>query len=133
MQMVDRSRMPPTIGALLADITTVRVDAVVNAANRSLMGGGGVDGAIHRAAGAADLSVACAALGYRRCVEVADGLAVASMAFPAISTGAYGFPEARAAFIAVETLRSIETSVQQILLVAFDRRVLQSFEAALAS
>ena len=175
MQMVDRSRMPPTIGALLADITTVRVDAVVNAANRSLMGGGGVDGAIHRAAGAADLSVACAALGgcdpgdakatqgfrlparfiihtvgpvwyggdrgeeevlascYRRCVEVADGLAVASMAFPAISTGAYGFPEACAAFIAVETLRSIETSVQQILLVAFDRRVLQSFEAALAS
>ena len=167
--------MPPTIRALLADITTLQVDAVVNAANSALMGGGGVDGAIHRAAGATDLSAACAVLGgcapgdakvtpgfrlparfiihtvgpvwhggghgeadvlascYRRSIEVADELGVGSIAFPAISTGSFGFPEEQAARIAVSTLSSIRTSVQQVLLVAFNERALQSLEAAIAS
>ena len=165
--------MPPTIRALLADITTLEVDAVVNAANSALLGGGGVDGAIHRAAGAEELVAACSVLGgcepgdakatpafrlparfiihtvgpvwrggdhgevdmlrscYRRSIEVADELGARSIAFPAISTGAFGFPEEQAAQIAVDTLRSVQTSVQQVLLVAFDRHMLQSLERAL--
>jgi O-acetyl-ADP-ribose deacetylase (regulator of RNase III) len=165
--------MPPTIRALLADITTLEVDAVVNAANSALLGGGGVDGAIHRAAGAEELVAACSVLGgcepgdakatpafrlparfiihtvgpvwrggdhgevdvlgscYRRTIEVAGELGVRSIAFPAISTGAFGFPEEQAAQIAVDTLRSVQTSVQQVLLVAFDGHMLQSLERAL--
>ena len=165
--------MPPTIRALLADITTLEVDAVVNAANSALLGGGGVDGAIHRAAGAEELVAACSVLGgcepgdakatpafrlparfiihtvgpvwrggdhgevdvlgscYRRSIEVAGELGVRSIAFPAISTGAFGFPEEQAAQIAVDTLRSVQTSVQQVLLVAFDRHMLQSLDRAL--
>jgi O-acetyl-ADP-ribose deacetylase (regulator of RNase III) len=166
--------MTPMIRALRADITTVQVDAVVNAANSALLAGGGVDGAIHRAAGAEALSAACAVLGgcnpgdakatlgfrlparfiihtvgpvwqggdqgeakvlascYRRSIEVAERLGVASIAFPALSTGAFGFPVEQAARIAVDTLRSVLTSVQQILLVAFDPHVLKSYETALA-
>lgn len=166
--------MPPMIRALRADITTIQVDAVVNAANSALVAGGGVDGAIHRAAGAEALSAACAVLGgcspgdakatlgfrlparfiihtvgpvwqggdhgeaevlascYRRSIEVAEQLGVASIAFPALSTGAFGFPVEQAARIAVDTLRSVLTSVQQILLVAFDPHVLKSYETALA-
>jgi O-acetyl-ADP-ribose deacetylase (regulator of RNase III) len=162
------------IRALRADITTIQVDAVVNAANSALVAGGGVDGAIHRAAGAEALSAACAVLGgcnpgdakatlgfrlparfiihtvgpvwqggghgeaevlascYRRSIEVAEQLGIASIAFPAISTGAFGFPVGQATGIAVDTLRSIQTSVQQILLVAFDAHVLESYETALA-
>jgi len=165
--------MPLTIRALLADITTLEVDAVVNAANSALVGGGGVDGAIHRAAGAEELAAACSVLGgcepgdakatpafrlparfiihtvgpvwrggdhgevdvlrscYRRSIEVADELGARSIAFPAISTGAFGFPEEQAAQIAVDTLRSVHTSVQQVLLVAFDRHVLQCLERTL--
>ena len=165
--------MPLTIRALLADITTLEVDAVVNAANSALVGGGGVDGAIHRAAGAEELVAACSVLGgcepgdakatpafrlparfiihtvgpvwrggdhgevdvlgscYRRTIEVAGELGVRSIAFPAISTGAFGFPEEQAAQIAVDTLRSVQTSVQQVLLVAFDRHVLASLERTL--
>ena len=69
---------------------------------------------------------------YRRSIEVADELGVGSIAFPAISTGAFGFPEDQAARIAVDTLGSVRTSVQQVLLVAFNERALQSLEAALA-
>ena len=165
--------MPLTIRALLADITTLEVDAVVNAANSALVGGGGVDGAIHRATGAEELAAACSVLGgcepgnakatpafrlparfiihtvgpvwrggdhgevdvlgscYRRSIEVADELGARSIAFPAISTGAFGFPEEQAAQIAVDTLRSVHTSVQQVLLVAFDRHVLQCLERTL--
>ena len=165
--------MPLTIRALLADITTLEVDAVVNAANSALVGGGGVDGAIHRAAGAEELVAACSVLGgcepgdakatpafrlparfiihtvgpvwrggdhgevdmlrscYRRSIEVADELGARSIAFPAISTGAFGFPEEQAAQIAVDTLRSVQTSVQQVLLVAFDRQVLAGLERTL--
>jgi O-acetyl-ADP-ribose deacetylase (regulator of RNase III) len=148
------------------DIVIQRVDAIVNAANQTLLGGGGVDGAIHRAAGPRLLE-ACRLLGgchvgdakatpgfdlpcrwvihavgpiwfggsrgeeealtscYRRALEVADQLGAKSVAFPAISTGAFGFPEAEAAVIAVRSVRSAITRVQLVRLVAFDRHTLR--------
>lgn len=150
------------ISALRGDITRLEVDAMVNAANAALAGGGGVDGAIHRAAGQEELSAACARLGgcatgdakatpgfalparwiihtvgpvwhgggegeaeslascYRRSVEVAEGLGARSIAFPAISTGVYGYPREEAARIAVGTLRRLDTSVERAILVAYD-------------
>ena len=139
----------PTLRALQADITTLKVDAIVNAANSSLLGGGGVDGAIHRAAGPA-LLAECRALGgcatgdakltpggrlparfvihtvgpvyrdgrhgepdllasaYRRSLEVAVGAELRSVAFPSISTGAYRFPIAEAAPIALGTVSGFD-------------------------
>jgi O-acetyl-ADP-ribose deacetylase (regulator of RNase III) len=161
------------IEAVQGDITREEVDAVVNAANQSLGGGGGVDGAIHRAAGAAELHEACAALGgcptgdakatpgfrlaarwivhavgprykdgrrgepdllascYRRALEVADEVGARSVAFPAISTGIYGYPPEEAASIAVETLRSVDTGVELVRLVAFDEATLRRYEERL--
>lgn len=143
------------------DITRLEVDAIVNAANQSLLGGGGVDGAIHRAAGP-DLLDACRGLGgcptgearttpgfrlparwvihtvgpvwrggghgeeallescYRRSLAEADRVGARTVAFPAISTGVYGFPRERAAEIAVTVLRETPTRVERVTLVAFD-------------
>jgi O-acetyl-ADP-ribose deacetylase len=162
------------IEALQGDITRQEVDAIVNAANQSLGGGGGVDGAIHRAAGAGDLHEACAALGgcptgdakatpgfrlparwivhavgpryrdgrrgepellascYRRALEVADELGARSVAFPAISTGIYGYPPEEAASIAVGTLQSADTGVELVRLVAFDDATLRLYEERLS-
>ncbi|MDP2469978.1 MAG: O-acetyl-ADP-ribose deacetylase [Candidatus Palauibacterales bacterium] len=136
------------IEIVTADITTLDVDVIVNAANESLLGGGGVDGAIHRAAGP-ELLAECRTLGgartgevkltkgyrlpaghvahavgpvwhggdrgeaellascYAGALELAAGVAAESIAFPAISTGAYGYPITRAARIAIETTKRV--------------------------
>ena len=164
------------IEASIGDITQEEVDAIVNAANSALAGGGGVDGAIHRAAGHTELQSACRSLGgcetgdakatpgfalrarwvihtvgpvwrggdsgeaellascYRRCVEVAEGLGARSLAFPAISTGIYGYPRDDAARIAVSTLRSVAdtTAVSLARLIAFDPETLRLYESLLA-
>ncbi len=160
--------------ATKGDITTLEVDAIVNAANASLLGGGGVDGAIHRAAGP-ELLEACRPLGgcetgdakatpgfrlparwvihavgprrrgggagesealascYRRSLAVADDLGARSIAFPAISTGIYGYPAEEAAAIAFKTLRETPTPVEEATLVAFDDRTLSLYHRLLES
>jgi O-acetyl-ADP-ribose deacetylase len=163
------------IEAVLGDITMQTVDAIVNAANSALMGGGGVDGAIHEAAGAAELQTACRMLGgcdtgdakategfrldarwiihtvgpvyrdgrhgepellascYRRTLAVADELDAKSVAFPAISTGIYGYPAPEAARIAVATLRATPTAVRLARLVAFDHATYHLYDDLLQS
>jgi O-acetyl-ADP-ribose deacetylase (regulator of RNase III) len=165
--------------AVRADNTRLEVDAVVNAANSALAGGGGGDGAIHRAAGLAQLQAACAGLGgcdpgdakatpgfslparwiihtvgpvwqgggfgevdvlascYRRCLSVAGDLGAASVAFPAISTGVYGYPRDQAASVAVSTVRDADSAlaagggagawVAEVFLVAFDEATLDLY------
>ena len=148
------------------DITQLEVDAIVNAANRSLLGGGGVDGAIHRAAGP-ELLEECRGLGgcetgkakatkgyglkarhvihtvgpvwkggaegeadslaacYRNSLAVAKDLGCRTVAFPAISTGVYGFPHDKAAEVAVVTLRDIQledVDAPDAILVSFPER-----------
>jgi O-acetyl-ADP-ribose deacetylase (regulator of RNase III) len=144
------------------DITQQHVDAVVNAANRAMRGGGGVDGAIHRAGGPAVLEDCIArfphglATGdagwttagemaarwvihvvgpnhragetdrslltscYARALAVADELGARTVAFPLVSAGIYGWPKDDAIAVAVETLRSTPTEVEEARLVAFD-------------
>lgn len=125
--------MVAVLSVKLADITTLDVDAIVNAANSSLLGGGGVDGAIHRAAGP-ELLEECRGLGgdhgeadllascYRRSLEVASQNGVHSVAFPGISTGIFGYPVELAAPLAVETVRAVarqHLSIQQVVFCCF--------------
>lgn len=156
------------------DITQFAVDAIVNAANTSLLGGGGVDGAIHRAAGP-ELLAACRKLNgcatgdakvtpgfglrakwifhavgpvwrgghhnedallascYRRCLELAREHGVRTIAFPAISTGVYGFPSQRAAEIALRTVKDhVQSSgVERIEFVCFNHDTQTIYEKLL--
>jgi O-acetyl-ADP-ribose deacetylase (regulator of RNase III) len=163
----------PRLEAVVGDITTEQVDAVVNAANRQLRGGGGVDGAIHRAAGAERLHAACRAIGecpagqavvtegfdlaarfiihtvgpvwrggaegepetlaacYRNSLAVADEVGARSVAFPAISTGVYGYPPEEAAVVAVTTVGGTDTDVQVVRFIAFDEATLGHYRRLL--
>jgi O-acetyl-ADP-ribose deacetylase len=169
----------PRIELIEGDITTQEVDAIVNAANRSLMGGGGVDGAIHRRGGPAILeacreirrtlhpdglptgeAVATTAgeLAARwvihtvgpvygnvsdpadllaRChlssLRIADELGAGSIAFPAISTGVYGYPLEEAATVAIRTVRDASTHVERVRFVLFGADALATFEDALTN
>ena len=158
-----------------SDITTLEVDCIVNAANNSLLGGGGVDGAIHRAAGPGlleesrklkgcetgdakitkghnlpvqyvihtvgpvwhggttgeeDLLASC----YQKCFQLVREFSLQSIAFPAISTGVYGFPKHRAACIAIrETLKALAENkgLARVLFVCFNTETGIAYEEAL--
>ena len=164
--------MDEKIKVIEGDITKLQVDAIVNAANSSLLGGGGVDAAIHRAAGP-DLLAECRLLGgcktgdakatkgynlpatyvihtvgpvwrggnadedellascYRRSLELASQLNLKSIAFPAISTGIYGFPRLLAAKIAVSQIRSYAGGIET-LFVCFDAETASIYRELLA-
>lgn len=166
----------PRITLVRGDITHQDVDAIVNAANSSLLGGGGVDGAIHRAGGP-EILAACRALRashygrglptgqavattagrlpahwvihtvgpvystsedrsallaacHTNSLDVADKLSAKTVAFPAISTGIYGWPVTDAARIAITTVRAATTDVEEVRFVLFDNAAYEAFELA---
>lgn len=162
----------PRLELVVGDITGERVDAIVNAANETLLGGGGVDGAIHRVAGP-ELLAHCRTLGgcptgqakvtpgfrlaarwvihtvgpiwhggdsgepellescYRESLACADEVGARSVAFPAISTGVYGYPVAPATRIAVDTVHSTPTNVELVRFVCFNDDARSAYHAAL--
>ena len=166
-----------SVSVVLGDITKLEVDAIVNAANVSLRGGGGVDGAIHRAAGLGLLEeiiekypdgiivgeavptfghklkamyvihtvgpryyldgvdhAKLLADAYRNSIRVANELGCKSIAFPAISTGVYGYPIDEATEIAVRTIReeiAAGTELQEIVFCCFDEETFITYEHAL--
>ena len=167
--------MHDTIELVETDITTLEVDGIVNAANNSLLGGG-VDGAIHRAAGP-ELLEECRTLNgcatgdakitrgynlsaryvihtvgpvwrggdsneekllascYQRCLDLAREYELQTLAFPAISTGVYGFPKKQAAIIAVREVKNgldSNPKLKKIQLVCFNRDTREAYEEALA-
>jgi O-acetyl-ADP-ribose deacetylase (regulator of RNase III) len=169
--------MISTIEIFKGDITRLKVDAIVNAANSSLLGGGGVDGAIHRAAGP-KLLEECRKLNgcntgeakitngynllanfvihtvgpiwddgsykedellsscYLNSLQLAVKYQIKTIAFPAISTGVYGFPLERATQIAIKTVKDFlekDKSIQQVIFVCFDENTYQTYENILAS
>jgi O-acetyl-ADP-ribose deacetylase (regulator of RNase III) len=164
--------MTDRIAIIIGDITKQEVDAIVNAANNSLLGGGGVDGAIHRAAGAG-LIEECRKLNgcetgkakitagyhlpvrwvihtvgpvwmggsndegeklaqcYHNCLALAVEHAIKTIAFPAISTGAYGFPLKRACRIALAEIKkflSTDTTIEKVILVCFDEATFNCYK-----
>lgn len=168
----------PRVVLALGDLTLEDVDAVVNAANPGLMGGGGVDGAIHRRGGSAiraeckeirrtrypdglptgravattggklrarwvihtvgpryrehDDPAALLASCHVECLRVADELGARTVGFPAISTGAYGYPVQEAAPVAVRAVLGADTRVREVRFVLFDPDAYAAFERALA-
>lgn len=162
------------ISVQVGDITALDVDAIVNAANSTLLGGGGVDGAIHRAAGP-ELLAACRAIGgcptgearitpgfrlparwvihavgpvwhgggrgesamlasaYRSSLELALAHGVRSIAFPAISTGAYRFPKAAAARTALEAMAEYESRFEAIIACCFTEADAAVYRTGLAA